>query len=403
MKELNKKVFRTIFLILSLFVVTGVVIYNVTIYKKEYDNIKRNLSFINDRPTDNPIEPKDIPSPRDKELDNMMIMDYEVYTVKLNDKKIERIISHSNNKSDFDVKKISKSIINKDKGLNIGNLYISNYSYNYDLDTITIINTKNINDRLMLTLIESIIILIGFEIVIFFISKALTKRITKPARDAFDKQKDFIADASHELKTPLAVIIASTDELKTDKKNQKYVENIKYESERMNTLIRSLLDLSKLENGVSISNYKEENISKIIEKVSLTFEAVAFEHNIKIDTNIKGNITFKCSKEEIEKLISIIIDNAIKHSYENSSIIVNTTEDKNNIVIEIINSGDPIKSGDEEKIFERFYREDKSRNRDANRYGLGLAIAKNIVVNHNGTIKAFSKDGKTHFTIILKK
>ena len=403
MKELNKKVFRTIFLILSLFVVTGVVIYNVMEYKKEYDNIKRNLSFINDRPTDNPIEPKDIPSPRDKELDNMMIMDYEVYTIKLNDKKVEKIISHSNNKSDFDVKKISKSIISKDKGLKLGNLYISNYSYNYDLDTITIINTKNIRDRLMLTLIESIIILIGFEIVIFFISKALTKRITKPARDAFDKQKDFIADASHELKTPLAVIIASTDELKIDKKNQKYLENIKYESERMNTLIRSLLDLSKLENGVSISNYKEENISKIIEKVSLTFEAIAFEHNIKIDTNIKENITFKCSKEEIEKLISIIIDNAIKHSYENSSIIVNTTEDKNNIVIEIINSGDPIKSGDEEKIFERFYREDKSRNRDANRYGLGLAIAKNIVINHSGTIKAFSKDGKTYFTIILKK
>ena len=179
----------------------------------------------------------------------------------------------------------------------------------------------------------------------------LTERITKPAEESFEKQKDFIADASHELKTPLAVIMASADELKSDKKNAKYIDNIKYESERMNNLIKSLLDLSKLENGVSIDNYKDENISKIIE----------------------------------------------------SSIKVNLKKDKNSIILEITNSGDPIKAGDEEKIFERFYRADKSRKRDSNRYGLGLAIAKNIVTNHNGTIKAFSKEGLTTFTINFKK
>ena len=231
----------------------------------------------------------------------------------------------------------------------------------------------------------------------------MTKWITKPALESFNKQKDFIADASHELKTPLAVIMASSDELKTDKKNAKYVENIKYESERMNTLITSLLDLSKLENGVSKDSYKNENISKIVEKTCLTFESVAFENNISIDTNIEKDIMFKCSKIEMEKLISIIIDNAIKHSYKDSSIIVNLNSNKNNINIDITNSGDPIKSGDEEKIFERFYRGDKSRNRESNRYGLGLAIAKNIVINHNGTIKASSSNGKTTFKINLKK
>ena len=82
---------------------------------------------------------------------------------------------------------------------------------------------------------------------------------------------------------------------------------------------------------------------------------------------------------------------------------VNSVNDKNSINLEIVNSGDPIKAGDEEKIFERFYRSDKSRKRDSNRYGLGLAIAKNIVINHNGTIKAFSKDGLTTFKINLKK
>jgi len=405
MKELNKKVFKTIFILLSAFIIIIVTTYNISLYKKEYDNVKRNITFM-DNNINNPPEPKElndnIINSKDKELDNMMIMDYKVYTIKLNGNAIDKIINHSNDTSSFDIKKIAKKIIKKDKGLNIGNLYNNKYSYNYNLDTIVILNTNSINERLRIVLIESIIILVVFELIIYVISKSLTKRITKPAREAFNKQKDFIADASHELKTPLAVIMASSDELKTDKKNKKYVDNIKYESDRMNTLIKSLLDLSKLENGVSINNYKEENISRVIEKICLTFDSIAFEQNINIKINIEENINLICNKEEIERLISIILDNAIKHSYKDSTIEVNLKKEKNNIYIEITNSGNPIISGDEEKIFERFYRADKSRNRESNRYGLGLAIAKNIVINHNGIIKASSKDGKTTFYINIK-
>ena len=171
----------------------------------------------------------------------------------------------------------------------------------------------------------------------------------------------------------------------------------------MKQLLTSMLDLSKLESGVTKENYKDENLSKIMEKVCLTFEGIAYEKNLTIETHIQELIMFHCSKEEIERLLSILLDNAIKHSKMNEKVTVSLKKERNLIHLSVMNVGNPIPEGEEEKIFERFYRVDKARNRKENRYGLGLAIAKNIVINHNGVIKASSKDGLTTFKIIFKK
>ena len=122
-----------------------------------------------------------------------------------------------------------------------------------------------------------------------------------------------------------------------------------------------------------------------------------------IDTSIEDNIMFKCSNVEMNELVSILVDNAIKHSNKGTHIKVNLYNNKNDIKLEVIDIGDEIQKEDEEKIFERFYRVDKGRNRSEGRYGLGLAIAKNIVQNHNGKIRAYSNKGTTTFEVILKK
>ena len=399
MKELSRKVFFTIFVIFTLFIVFSISFINIQNYKREYESVRRSLNIIEE---DEFKKNK----PFFKDNDNMRILDYEVYTIKIEDNKIDKVISHGNESSNFNINNIAKKIIsdNDKDNIKIGNLYFNKYSYSYKYnESIVILNSASINKKLTSLLLSSILIFICIDILIYIISKNITKWIIKPAKEAFDKQRDFIADASHELKTPLAVIMASSDEIESNGENSKYIENIKFESEKMNNLIKNMLELSKLESGVLKSTYKEENLSKIVLKICSTFEAIAYEKQINIITNIKDDIYLNCSKEDIEKVISIIIDNAIKHSYKNKDINVNLYSHKNNISIEIINIGDGIKKEDENKIFERFYRSDKSRNREDNRYGLGLAIAKNIVLNHNGIIKAYTKDEKTIFKLEFKK
>ena len=404
MKELSRKVFLTVLGMLSLFLTLSVVLVNVVGYRREYEGVRRNLGLMNDHGM-GPRDEMPGPAPAFDDFENMRIMDYDVYTVELSlGGTVTRIFSLGNEESTFDADAAADEILRKysKDTLMVENLYAGKYSFNYKMDnSIIIINDASIAKKLRTLLVESLAIFIVIELLLIFISRLLTGWITKPAKEALERQKEFIADASHELKTPLAVIMASSDELVADETSGKYIENIKYESDRMNRLISGLLDLSKLEEDVSKESYKEENLSKIVEKTALVFEAVAFEQGITIETDIEDDITINCSKDEIEKLVSTLLDNAIKHSDKDTAVSIRLSKSKSLVNIQIINKGEPIAQGDEEKIFERFYRADKSRSRSENRYGLGLAIAKRIVINHGGSIKASSdrKTGTTTFEV----
>lgn len=155
----------------------------------------------------------------------------------------------------------------------------------------------------------------------------------------------------------------------------------------MNLLISKLLNLAKserMEEVVLVNN----NLSKIVE---LSFEGRAYEKDIKLGYEIEDNINILMDEDSIKELVEILLDNAIKHAKKNGSIKVSLKKDSQ-VTLLVQNEGEPIPKGEEEKIFERFYRIDKSRNRKDNRYGLGLAIAKNIVLLHGGKIKASSLD-----------
>ena len=405
MEKLEKKTFYTIFSIISLFILISIIALNVQSYSEEYNGIKTNLSRMNTvflgRPNRVPV------NQNFDDLDNKIIMDYNFYTFILDrNNNIIHKISHSE-------KNLDNKIINKanriasnnyKSNIKISSLYFSDISYNFKSgEYLVIVDTSNIRYRLSSLLLISILIFGLSEILVYYVSKKITKWITDPVEETFNKQKEFIADASHELKTPLAVIMASVSCIESDKKSEKWLNNIKTESDRMNNLITKLLDLSKSENKDNKQIYTLNNLSKIVEKRSLVLESLAFENNVEINNEIENDIMFKCNGVDIDAVVNVLIDNAIKHSYKNTTIKIKLYKNKNDIILEVINNGKDIPADECDKIFERFYRSDKSRNRDSNRYGLGLAIAKNIVNNHDGQIKAYSKDNLTTFKVIFKQ
>lgn len=413
MEKLKKKVFSVIFIILTIFLISILGIFNYQNYSQRASDVKSNLMRMNNRengPNNENVPPKksDENLSQTKNNENPQIfMDSTVYTILLDENlKIKDVINHTTEEiSNDQIKEIAENIL-KNKGeenIKIGNLYIDNYSYSLSNDntSLVIIDNTNTKERLMQTLKTSIMIFIILEVVIVISSKLITNWIIKPVVETFNKQKQFIADASHELKTPLAVIMASSEALENEPEEKKWLENIKSESERMNNLISNLLELARTESGIK-EQYSNENLSKLVEKSVLTFESLSYEKNIKLDYNISENINFVCNGDQIKQVVGILMDNAIKHSSKDGEIKVGLKKEKNNIVLTVGNKGQEIPKEQRDKIFERFYRGDASRNRNDNRYGLGLAIAKNIVQNHNGSISVDFENGYNIFKIIFK-
>lgn len=399
MKKLKNKIFFTIFLILTISILSFIMLFNVQNYMKQRQSVLNTLNMVSEK---NPNSMK----PKYNIDENIKFMDSIVYTILIDENNnIKEIINHSNN--ELETKKINllanKILNNNPKYRFVGNLYFDNYSYTYIKgNSLIIVDNSNVKLNLKSSLENSIITFIILEMLVVLISSIITKWITKPVQESFDKQKQFITDASHELKTPLSVIIASSEALEENPKEKKWLNNIKSEADRMNNLIVRLLDLATSEREIKVE-LKQENLSKIIELSVLTFEGKAFEKNIKLNYKIEENINYKINSNDIKQLVEILLDNAIKHSEKGENVNINLDQINNQIIFTVSNKGEAIPTGSEEKIFERFYRVDKSRNRDENRYGLGLAIAKNIVTNHNGTISAKSKDGITTFKVIFKK
>ena len=246
-------------------------------------------------------------------------------------------------------------------------------------------------------------------VLIFVITLFLSRLVTKPVSQAWETQQQFIADASHELKTPLTVIMADAsilaqDPQKTVGEQEQWVRSIETEAERMQQLTESMLTLAQTDAGVDMSQVMSAvDFSDVVQGCTLQFEAVAFERGLMIEEQIEPGLTVMGDAVRLERLLKTLLENACKYSEKPGTIDVTLARVKNSAQLSVHNAGEPIPEEDLPHLFDRFYRSDKARVREGETasFGLGLSIAKATVELHGGKIDAQSNENGTTFTVSL--
>ncbi len=294
-----------------------------------------------------------------------------------------------------EVRKIVQKILSKDddKGLTMGMLYyVEKLPQNERL--ICIANMQGDIRVFHVLIIYSIavyLLALGLATLFAFM---LSAAIVRPVKEAFKKQKTFISDAGHELKTPIAVIGANVDVLMADHGDNKWLQYIKAENQRMGLLIKDLLYLARSDADRAPFELCPFDFSSAVTNSVLPFESLAYEQGKTMELSTTEGLTCMGSEQQIKQVVMILVDNAIKNSERGALIRVSAFLDGKKLVIKVYNTGQGIKKEEYERIFERFYRTDESRTRETGGYGLGLPIARTIVQAHGGTISVTSKYGE---------
>lgn len=291
--------------------------------------------------------------------------------------------------SEADISKIFKQSLDKHRFKSY--LYI--LTEQEDGYSLTITDISGGKGQIYKILGDIFLFTVGFSILLM-VSIFLSKFITEPAEKALEREKQFISDVSHELKTPLAAISINAQALQVDMGNSKHLQYILSETKRMDTLIQKLLKLAYTDEIGTKVDKKDFSLSQCCEEMVLSLESNIFEKGLQFDYQIEDNISYYGNEDDIKQVITILLDNAMKHASEKGYIFLKLKLCNHSPIITIKNTGQGISPEDLPHIFERFYRVDKSRTDDNNSYGLGLAIAKSIIEAHNATITATSNYGK---------
>ena len=230
----------------------------------------------------------------------------------------------------------------------------------------------------------------------------LIRRMVRPVEEAFVRQKQFVSDASHELKTPLAVISANAEVLEQEIGQNEYLGYIRSEVRRTDSLVRNLLTLARMDRQEKGIEMKPFDLSHALLDVVLPFESTVYEAGKMLEYDIPDGIEWNGNEEMIKQLAVILLSNALKYSDEGGQIRISLNARGKQREIRVFNTGNPIAPEDQEKIFDRFWRADPAHGSETGGHGLGLAIARSIVDTHHGKISVESKEGKgTTFTVTL--
>lgn len=239
------------------------------------------------------------------------------------------------------------------------------------------------------------------------VSILLSRWATRPVERAWRQQRQFLSDASHELKTPLTVILSNAELLESaqlPERPARWTDNIRSEAGRMKSLVEEMLTLARADNMVRTVVLEEVSLSDLAADCTLSFEPVAFEAGKPLQEDVAEDVTVLGDREKLRQVIAILLDNAVKYGAAGGAITLTLQKTDRQARLTVANPGEPIPPQQLRRLFERFYRADASRGEQSG-FGLGLPIAATIAAEHKGTLKAESDAASTRFilTLPLKK
>ncbi|MBP0965075.1 MAG: HAMP domain-containing histidine kinase [Oscillospiraceae bacterium] len=275
-------------------------------------------------------------------------------------------------------------------------------SRNYRLTAFSDISSEKV---VMKSLLKNCALMGGISFGVFLIiSLLLSNWVVKPAERAWNEQRQFVADASHELKTPLTVIMTNAEMLREDsfseEKRRQFSKSILTMSKQMRGLTENLLELARIDNGSVKMTFLPVDLSGLVTDAVLPFEPLYFEKGLELQCRAEDGIFVKGDFDCLLRTVDILLDNAMKYSHPNTAVKLTLERHGTHALLSVENHGEALSKEDLKNIFKRFYRADKARSMNHS-YGLGLSIAENIVREHNGKIKAESSDGINKFTVKL--
>ena len=277
--------------------------------------------------------------------------------------------------------------------------YMKEYRYvrkDNDRGTVVIfLNTMREQRSMHTILILTVIVSLVSLLIVFILVEIFSGRAIRPIANNIRQQKQFITDASHELKTPLTSISTSMDVIAINYGEDEWTENIRKQTGRMSKLVSELVTLSRLDEETPLPNKEQFSLSSVAHEIADAYRPQAKAHEKKFDVDIEDELIMFGEKSAIQKMLSVLLDNALRYSDDNGEIRFSVFKKRKRINIEIFNTCYYETPPDTERLFDRFYRPDSSRSTETGGNGVGLSIAKAVVQTHGGKISASCPSGKT--------
>lgn len=283
--------------------------------------------------------------------------------------------------------------------------WVSNYRYKISSSeegrTVVFIDGSMHRASLVQSITICALVLIGCAALVLLLIILLSKRVVKPIAESYEKQRQFITDANHELKTPLTLILANLDIAEGELGKNEWLDDIRSEGYRMTELVNQLVELSRMDEESRVMSCSEFSLGEMTADTVGDFKGLAENQGKSLIADIDNDITYKGDEALLHRLLSLLLDNAIKYCDDGGDIVVRL-EKRRSVVLTVENSYAAVNETELDRLFDRFYRADKARQFTGG-YGIGLSTAKSIVERHKGDIIAYKKD-EAHigFRVVLK-